>query len=137
MGEQDCIMTTEPSTEAVFHNNVFEIASSLQTEDHGTGGRISRVLIDLPGLRVQLISLTSGAYVPEHKVAGEITVQPVLGRVEMTAFGPGSEASETNRAQQRYELGAGSLLSLKGSVSHVVRALEDSCILVSIVRAIR
>jgi quercetin dioxygenase-like cupin family protein len=128
-------MTTETSTEAVFHNNVFGIASSLQTEDHGTSGRINRVLIDLPGLRVLLISLTAGAYVSEHKVPGAITVQSVFGRVEMTSFGSGSDASEANRDQQQYELGAGSLLSLKGGVSHDVRALEDSCILVSLVRA--
>ena len=130
-------MTISASTEAVLHNNVFEIASSFQAADHGTNGRINRVLIDLPGLRVLLISLTAGAYVPEHKVEGAITVQTVLGRVEMTAFGSGSEALETDRARQKYELGAGSLLSLKGSVPHDVRALEDSCILVSIVRANR
>ena len=137
MEEQDCIMTSETSIGAVFHKNVLEIACSLQTEEHGTGGRTSRVLIDLPGLRVQLISLSAGAYVPEHKVAGAITVQPVLGRVQMTAFGSDSAASENNRAQQQYELGVGSLLSLRGGVPHDVRAVEDSCILVSIVRAIR
>jgi quercetin dioxygenase-like cupin family protein len=131
--EQDRIMTTETSPEVVFNNNISEIASALQTADHGTGGRINRVLIDLPGLRVLLISLTSGAYVPEHKVAGAITVQLVLGRVQMNAFRLSSEATET----QRYELGIGSLLSLKGGVPHDVRALEDSCILVSIVRANR
>jgi anti-sigma factor ChrR (cupin superfamily) len=137
MEEQDWIMTIETSPEPVFNSNIFEIASSLQTADHGSGGRVNRVLIDLPGLRVLLISLTAGAHVPEHKVAGAITVQPVLGRVQMIAFGLGSEASETQRAQQQYELGVGSLLSLKGGVPHDVRALEESCILVSIVRAIR
>jgi quercetin dioxygenase-like cupin family protein len=127
-------MTTDTSPEAVFTNNIFEIASSLRTEEHGVGGRTSRVLIDLPGLRVQLISLTAGAHVPEHKVDGAITVQPVLGRVQMSAFQLGSEASEIPRVQQQYELRVGSLLSLKGGVPHDIRALEDSCVLVSIVR---
>jgi quercetin dioxygenase-like cupin family protein len=131
----DTIMTTDTGPDAILNENIFEIASSLHTEEHGTGGRISRVLIDLPDLRVQLISLTAGAHVPEHKVEGAITVQPVLGRVQMSAFGIGSEATESPRIQQQYELGVGSLLSLKGGVPHDVRALEDSCILVSIVRA--
>ena len=130
-------MTANASSEAIIHNNIVEIASSMRTEDHGAGGRTSRVLIDLPGLRVQLISLTAGAYVPEHKVQGAITVQPVLGRVRMTAFPVGSEAGNTNRLQQQFEHGVGGLLSLGGGVPHDVRALEGSCILVSIVRPTR
>jgi len=54
---------------------------------------------NLPGLRGQLISLSAGACVPEHKVQGAITVRPVLGRVQMTAFGSDSADAETNRAQ--------------------------------------
>jgi hypothetical protein len=132
---QDSFMTADTSPDAVFHDNIFEIACALRTGEHATGGRISRVLIDLPGLRVQLISLTAGAHVPEHKVSGAISVQLVFGRVQMSAFGIGSEASESFRVQQQYELGVGSLLSLKAGVPHDVRALEDSCILVSMVRA--
>jgi quercetin dioxygenase-like cupin family protein len=132
---QDYFMTTDTSPDAVFSNNILEIAYSLRNEEHGRGGRISRVLIDLPGLRVQLISLAAGAHVPEHKVDGPITVQSVFGRVQVSAFRFGSETSESPRVQQQYELGVGSLLSLKGGIPHDVRALEDSCILVSIVRA--
>lgn len=128
-------MTTETAPDAFFKENIFQIAAALQTEEHGTGGRINRVLIDFPRLRAQLISLTAGAYVPEHKVEGAITVQPILGRVQMSAFGIGSEASDSPRVQQQYELGVGGLLSLNGGVPHDVRALEASCILVSIVRA--
>jgi quercetin dioxygenase-like cupin family protein len=121
-------MTIQTSPETVFTKNIFEIASSLGSEEHGTDGWTSRVLIDLPGLQVQLISITAGAYVPEHKLGGAITVQPVLGRVQMTAFGLGSAASEIDRALQEYEIGVGSLLSLNANVPHDVRALEDSCI---------
>jgi hypothetical protein len=131
-------MTIQPSPETVFNNNInniFEIASSLRTEGHGTNGWTTRVLIDLPDLQVKLIWLTADAYVPEHKVGGAITVQPVLGRVHLTAFGIGSAASEIDRALQEYEIGVGGLLSLNANVPHDVRALEDSCILISIVRS--
>lgn len=82
------------------------------------------MLVNFPELRVQVISLTAGTHIPEHQVADPITVQLLAGRVRMFAN------------NQSYDFTVGSILSLDGGVTHDVSAIEDSAILVTMVRNI-
>jgi len=71
-------------------------------------------------LEVIRLVLTAGKGLPPHRVAGEITVQCIEGRLEVTVEG---------RPQV---LDAGQLLYVAGGVTHGVVALEDASALVTI-----
>lgn len=71
-------------------------------------------------LEVMRLVLRAGASLPPHRVAGEITVHCIEGRMDVTAHG------------QSHVLGAGQLLYLEGGVMHGVQALEDASALVTI-----
>ena len=70
---------------------------------------------------VMRIVLLAGRSTPPHKVPGEITVQCLEGRIEVTADG---------HAQI---LDAGHLLYLSGGVMHSLLGLQDASVLVTIV----
>ncbi len=72
-------------------------------------------------LEVIRLVLPAGKSMPEHKVAGAITVQCIEGKVDITC-GDGSHL-----------LSPGQLLYLPGGVPHGVVALEDASVLVTIV----
>lgn len=65
--------------------------------------------------------LRAGSSLPPHSVAGEITIQCIEGRIDVTAN------------SQSHLLEAGQMLFLPRSASHGVVALEDSSALVTIV----
>lgn len=71
-------------------------------------------------LEVMRLVLLAGKLLPPHKVPGEITVQCVEGRIDVTVEG------------QSHELRAGELLFLPGGVLHGVTALEDASALVTV-----
>ncbi|WP_372660286.1 cupin domain-containing protein [Hydrogenophaga sp.] len=72
-------------------------------------------------LEVMRVYLPAGKAFPPHKVAGEITVQCLQGRIE---FG---------FDDQKQVLEAGQLLYLAGGVPHWLLGLEDATVLVTIV----
>ena len=72
-------------------------------------------------LEVIRLVLQAGKSLPPHSVAGEITVQCVEGRIDVTFD------------SQSHLLEAGQMLFLARSKSHGVVALEDSSALVTIV----
>ena len=72
-------------------------------------------------LEVMRVVLPAGKAFPPHRVAGEITVQCLEGRIDFSVDG----ASQ--------ELRAGQLLHLAGGVLHGLVGLEDSSALVTIV----
>ncbi|MBC7957172.1 MAG: cupin domain-containing protein [Cytophagales bacterium] len=72
-------------------------------------------------LEVIRLVLLAGKSLPEHKVPGEITIQCVEGRIDVTSEGTS------------HVLAAGQLLFLAGNVPHGVVALQDSSALVTIV----
>ena len=74
-------------------------------------------------IEVMRLVLPAGKSVPSHKVAGEITIQCLEGKVELTAGG---------RSQL---LCAGELLYLSGGVPHSLLAIGDASALVTIVLA--
>jgi quercetin dioxygenase-like cupin family protein len=65
--------------------------------------------------------LLSGKSLPPHKVPGEITIQCIEGKIDVTIEGANNL------------LVAGELLYLSGNVMHGVTALENSSSLVTIV----
>ena len=72
-------------------------------------------------LEVIRLVLQAGKSLPPHSVAGEITIQCVEGRIDVTAD------------SQSHVLEAGQMLFLAKSALHGVVALEDSSALVTIV----
>jgi quercetin dioxygenase-like cupin family protein len=77
-------------------------------------------LIKTKTLEVIRLVVPAGKVLPTHKVAGEITVQCLEGRVAFTA-------GDTTR-----ELGSGELLYLPGEESHSLRGIEHTSVLVTI-----
>jgi quercetin dioxygenase-like cupin family protein len=72
-------------------------------------------------LEVMRLVLLTGKSLPPHKVPGEITIQCVEGKIEVSVEGV------------NHTLVAGQLLFLLGNVMHGVNALENSSCLVTIV----
>jgi quercetin dioxygenase-like cupin family protein len=72
-------------------------------------------------LEVVRLVLLAGKSLPPHKVPGEITIQCIEGRIDVTVEGTS------------HVLGAGQLLFLRGDVPHGVVALESASALVTIV----
>ena len=81
---------------------------------------VTKTLIKTDRLEVIRLVVSSGKEIPPHKVAGEITVQCVEGRVAFTALG------ETR------ELHAGQMLYLSGGAEHSVKGIDDASLLVTI-----
>jgi quercetin dioxygenase-like cupin family protein len=77
-------------------------------------------LVKTDTLEVIRLVVPAGKEVPAHRVAGEITVQCLEGRVAFTA-------GDATR-----ELAAGDLLYLSGGESHSLRGIEDASVLVTI-----
>jgi quercetin dioxygenase-like cupin family protein len=77
-------------------------------------------LIKTDAIEVIRLVLPAGKEVPPHQVGGEITVQCLEGKVEFTANGV------------TRELTAGSLLYLRGSDEHALRAIDNASLLVTI-----
>ncbi len=71
-------------------------------------------------LEVIRLVLPAGKGMPPHKVAGEITIQCIEGRIDVTVDG------ESN------QLAAGQLIYLARNVVHGVAAIEDASVLVTI-----
>jgi quercetin dioxygenase-like cupin family protein len=65
--------------------------------------------------------LPAGKTIPQHKVAGEITIQCLEGEFEFTAAG------------KSQVLTAGTLVLLSGNEPHSVRSISDASALVTIV----
>jgi quercetin dioxygenase-like cupin family protein len=83
-------------------------------------GRRTVALFKSEDLEVIRLVLLAGKSLPPHKVPGEITIQCIEGRLDVTVDG------------SSHLLQAGELLFLIGHVQHGVLALEDSSALVTI-----
>ncbi|HJV87222.1 MAG TPA: cupin [Noviherbaspirillum sp.] len=82
----------------------------------------STALLRTDELEVMRVVLPKGRSVPEHRIAGEITIQCIEGSVEVQAH----DATQV--------LSAAEMLYLKGNVPYALNALEDSCLLMTILR---
>ena len=91
-------------------------------EDHGPTGRSTRLLVNLPGLRVMMVSMRGGSGWKEHSTPGRITVQPLAGRIRM------------HYPEGELDLRPGNLAAFAASVPHDVAALADSVFLLTVAR---
>jgi quercetin dioxygenase-like cupin family protein len=80
----------------------------------------STSLIKTEQLQLIHLVLHAGQKLAEHKVAGELVVQCLDGRVELVLPG------------QRQPLAAGQLTVLPGGAPHAVEAVQDSCLLLTL-----
>jgi quercetin dioxygenase-like cupin family protein len=94
----------------------------VRAEEHGPTGRITRPLVNLPGLRVVLVSMRGGSRWNEHSTPGRITVQPLAGHIRM------------HYSDGQFELGPGKLAALAAAIPHAVTAVADSIFLLTIAR---
>ena len=72
-------------------------------------------------LELLRLVLPRGKSFPSHRVAGEVTMHVLDGRVEIEAAGIPQI------------LGAGQLMHLEGDVEHSLKGIEDASVLVTIV----
>ena len=92
----------------------------LHSETTWNSGQNARTLIKYDTLRVVLVALKAGKSLPEHRTEGRITVHVISGHVEVKAAG------------RTFNLRAGGLLALDRNLSHDVRALQESAVLLTI-----
>jgi quercetin dioxygenase-like cupin family protein len=84
------------------------------------GDRNAKTLVKEADFRVVLIALRAGGRIEEHRAAGRISVQTLVGHVRLHTAG-------TN-----VDLPAGRLVSVERDVPHAVEALEESAFLLTI-----
>ena len=92
----------------------------LRGENAWQGGRNSKTLVKHPDFRVVLTVLKSNARLHEHKAAGGISVQAIVGHIRMHV------------QDKVIDLPAGHMLALERALPHDVEALEDSAFLLTI-----
>ena len=101
----------------------FDIARELEQLHHEAGwqsGQNAKTLVKYDGLRVVLIALQAGSKIPEHQTEGQISIQIVVGHIQVRAQG------------RSFELRSGGLLALDQGLPHGVEALEESAFLLTI-----
>ncbi len=84
-------------------------------------GEVSTALFKSEQLEVIRLVLPVGKVFPPHQVAGEITIQCLEGKIDVSVDGHSNV------------LEAGQMLYLSGGVKHAVQAIEDASALVTIV----
>lgn len=101
-------------------NLVAEIERLHQEEHWLKDGRISKTLVKHSDFRIVLILMQAGTLMQEHQADARISIQALSGRllVQLT--------------EQSVELSVGHLLVLEKSLSHDVKALEESAFLLTI-----
>ena len=92
----------------------------LRSENAWQGGRNSKTLVKHPDFRVVLTVLKSKSRLHEHKAAGRISVQAIVGHIRMHV------------QDKVIDLPAGHMLALERELPHDVEALEDSALLLTI-----
>ena len=101
----------------------FDIARELQQLHREAGwdsGQNAKTLVKYDGLRVVLVALKARSRIPEHHTEGQISIQPVVGHLQVRAQG------------RTFELRAGGFLALDHGLPHDVEALEESAFLLTI-----
>ena len=103
----------------------FDIARELEQLHREAGwqsGQNAKTLVKHDGLRIVLIALKAGSRIPEHHTEAQISLQTVVGHIQVRALG------------RSFELRAGGLIALDQGVPHEVEAVEESAFLLTIAR---
>ena len=101
----------------------FDIARELEQLHRELGwhsGQNAKTLVKYDGLRVVLIALQARSRIPEHQTEGQISIQTIVGHIQVRAQG------------RSFELRPGGLLALDQGLPHDVEALEESAFLLTI-----
>jgi quercetin dioxygenase-like cupin family protein len=93
---------------------------ALGPNDSSPNKPVSISLLRTPRLQLLRLVLAGGQRVPEHHVAGEITIQCVSGEADIEMSG------------NVCRLPAGTLVMLPGGLPHAVKAHEDAVLLVTV-----
>ena len=99
-----------------------DAADQLARERQPIGGQNAKTLVKYDGLRIVLIALKARSRIPEHHTDGQISIQAVVGHIQVRAQG------------RTFELRSGGLLALDQGVPHDVEAVEESAFLLIIAR---
>jgi quercetin dioxygenase-like cupin family protein len=105
---------------AIHHASSGELVNLRPLEVPLTEAQSTTVLRD-PQLKVMRLVLPAGKELPEHAVEGPITMHCLQGAIDVTAHGTCKR------------MVAGDLMYLESKASHMLRAREDTAMLVSIV----
>jgi quercetin dioxygenase-like cupin family protein len=81
----------------------------------------SVALLKAHQIEVMRLVLAQGRAIPEHQVAGELTMQCLEGEIELRAHG------------KTQILHAGEMVYLEGAVPYAIRAVEPSSVLMTVV----
>jgi quercetin dioxygenase-like cupin family protein len=92
----------------------------LHSEPEWRTGQNARTLVKYDDFRVVLTALKRRARLPGHQTEGRISIQTVVGHIQVRAQG------------RTFDLPAGSLLALDQGIPHDVEALEESALLLTI-----
>ena len=92
----------------------------LHSEPGWDAGQNARTLVKYDDFRVVLTALKARARLPGHQTEGRISIQTVVGHIQVRAQG------------RTFDLPAGSLLALDQGIPHDVEALEESALLLTI-----
>jgi quercetin dioxygenase-like cupin family protein len=92
----------------------------LRSEPEWGTGQNARTLVKYDDFRVVLTALKARARLPGHQTEGRISIQTVVGHIQVRAQG------------RTFDLAAGSLLALDQGIPHDVEALEESAFLLTI-----
>lgn len=104
---------------ALTHANYGQLIDLKPLADGSTDSP-STSLIKTEQMQLMHVVLHAGQKLPEHKVAGEISIQCLAGRVRLSM--PGIAMP----------LAAGQLIVLRGGELHAVEAEQDACLLVTL-----
>ena len=98
-----------------------EAAVRLRAEAHASiAGHRQLALVRRGSVSLILFAFEAEGFLKEHQAEGEVTIQVLAGRLEVTVAG------------EVLSIGAGQLVSLASGQSHSVRALETSDMLLTI-----
>ena len=107
----------------------FAIAAELsrlrQEPEWISGKRNSVTVVKTPNLSIVLTAIKKGAALCGHEVDGPVTLQVVSGAIQ---FGVAGEPRE---------LAAGAVIALDRAIPHDIKALQDSELLLTIVKDVR
>jgi quercetin dioxygenase-like cupin family protein len=81
---------------------------------------VSTALIKTPHLEIMRLILAAGKSMPEHHVAGEVTIQCLEGTIELRAH------------QKTQTLHGGELVHVAGGEPYTLKALADASVLMTI-----
>ncbi len=101
--------------------NLNELIKQLKTETTwADSDRNSATIFKSETMRIVLIGLHENAELKPHKANGVISVQVLEGKIEFTA------------EQQSTQIEKGQMIALQENITHSVRALTESCFLLTL-----